>query len=88
MAARNWTPEQRAKQAALIHTWQPWQHSTGARTPEGKARSSRNAFRPTMRKYLFFARWLLKQSNRLRAGKTYATMEESRQRAKLCGMDI
>ena len=27
-----------------LKQWQPWKHSTGARTAEGKARSSRNAF--------------------------------------------
>ena len=39
-----WTPERRAKQAALIHTWKPWNQSTGPRSPEGKATASRNAF--------------------------------------------
>lgn len=42
MAARTWTLEQRARQAELIRNWKPWQHSTGARTPAGKAVSSRN----------------------------------------------
>ena len=88
MAARNWTPEQRAKQAAIIHGWQPWKHSTGARTPDGKARSSRNAFRATIRKHQLFARWILKQGNRLRAGKSCATIEETRLRGKLCGVDL
>jgi hypothetical protein len=40
--ARNWTPEARAKQAELIRGWQPWKHSTGARTPQGKAISAQN----------------------------------------------
>ena len=40
--ARTWTDEQKARQAALIHSWQPWTRSTGARTPEGKAVSSKN----------------------------------------------
>ena len=40
--AREWTDEQRDKQSALIHSWQPWTHSTGARTPEGKKISSMN----------------------------------------------
>ena len=44
MAARKWTPEQRAQQSLKIRQWQPWLHSTGARTVEGKAISSRNAF--------------------------------------------
>lgn len=43
MAARQWTPEQRAQQSAMIRHWQPWKQSTGARTPEGKAVSSQNA---------------------------------------------
>jgi len=40
--ARTWTDEQKARQAALIHSWQPWTRSTGARTPEGKRISSMN----------------------------------------------
>lgn len=43
--ARVWTDEQKARQAALIHTWKPWTRSTGARTPEGKAVSSKNVLR-------------------------------------------
>lgn len=39
----SWTPERRAKQADAIRRWQPWNKSTGPRTEEGKARSSRNA---------------------------------------------
>lgn len=41
--ASSWTPERRAKQAEAIRRWQPWSNSTGPRTKEGKARSSRNA---------------------------------------------
>ena len=37
-----WTPERRARQAALIRTWKPWERSTGPRTDEGKARTARN----------------------------------------------
>ena len=44
MAARKWTEEQRKQQSLKIRQWQPWQHSTGAKTTEGKAASSRNAF--------------------------------------------
>ena len=40
--ARNWTPEARARQSELIRGWQPWKHSTGARTPQGKAISAQN----------------------------------------------
>lgn len=44
--ANGWTPERRARQAALIRIWKPWELSTGARTAAGKARSSRNADKP------------------------------------------
>ena len=40
-----WTPERRARQSQAIHRWQPWTHSTGAKTPEGKATSARNAYK-------------------------------------------
>lgn len=42
---RTWTPEQREKQAELIHNWQPWTHSTGAKTEDGKFNSSMNAWK-------------------------------------------
>ena len=45
MAARQWTVEQRAQQSVKIRQWQPWARSTGARTAEGKAASSRNAYK-------------------------------------------
>lgn len=41
--ANGWTLERRQRQAELINTWKPWIRSTGARTIEGKARSSQNA---------------------------------------------
>jgi hypothetical protein len=43
--ANGWTPERRARQSAAIAAWRPWERSTGPKTPEGKARSSRNADR-------------------------------------------
>ena len=43
--ATPWTLERRQRQAELIRQWQPWKQSTGPRTSEGKARSSRNAFK-------------------------------------------
>ncbi len=39
-----WTPERRARQAQAIRRWRPWEHSTGPRTAEGKARAARNAY--------------------------------------------
>jgi hypothetical protein len=46
---RHWTVEERSKQSQLIQSWQPWNKSTGARTPEGKAVSSRNAHKDGVR---------------------------------------
>ena len=43
--ASSWTPERRARQAALILTWKPWQQATGPRTLDGKATASRNAYK-------------------------------------------
>jgi hypothetical protein len=43
--AGSWTPERRARQAALIRTWKPWQHATGPRTLVGKATAARNAYK-------------------------------------------
>ena len=40
-----WTAERRSRQSQAIRRWQPWQQSTGAKTPEVKAKSARNAFK-------------------------------------------
>ena len=45
MAARKWTESQKARQRALIQTWQPWKLSTGAKSKEGKAKVSQNALK-------------------------------------------
>ena len=29
----------------MIGTWRPWERSTGPRTPDGKAKASRNAYK-------------------------------------------
>lgn len=47
-----WTSERRAKQSQAIRQWKPWVKSTGAKTPEGKAVVSRNAFKGGHRPYL------------------------------------
>ena len=39
------TPEHRVLRAALIRKWQPWEKSTGPKTPEGKARSAMRGFK-------------------------------------------
>ncbi len=41
--ARHWTDEERRRQAAIILSWKPWEHSTGPKTLEGKETSSRNS---------------------------------------------
>lgn len=41
--ARKWTAEERAKQAALIRVWQPWDKSTGPTSAAGKAKAALNA---------------------------------------------
>lgn len=65
MATRKWTPEQRAAQSAAIHTWQPWQHSTGARTTLGKAIVSRNAYRGGTRPFIRFIRLVYREFGNL-----------------------
>jgi hypothetical protein len=40
--ANGWTPERKARQAAMIRAWKPWERSTGPVTQEGKAESSKN----------------------------------------------
>lgn len=39
---RHWTLDERQRQAELIHSWKPWERSTGAKTAQGKAVSSQN----------------------------------------------
>ena len=58
---RNWTPEERARQAAAIRRWKPWQQSSGPKTEAGKASASQNAFKHGLRS----SPWLnqLKQIN-------------------------
>ncbi len=47
--ANGWTPERRARQAALIRNWKPWKHSTGPKTEPGKAASAMNPRRHGLR---------------------------------------
>ena len=44
-AKAGWTPERRARQAALIRGWQPWRRSTGPKTEADKARCAMNALK-------------------------------------------
>lgn len=43
--ATHWSSERRARQAELIRTWQPWAKSTGPKSPAGRKRVGRNAFK-------------------------------------------
>ena len=43
MSARKWTQEQRLRQSEAIKRWKPWESSTGAKTHQGMAVSSKNA---------------------------------------------
>lgn len=40
--SNGWTPERRARQAALIRASKPWEKSTGPKTEAGKAIVARN----------------------------------------------
>lgn len=44
-STRVWTDAQRAAASVRARKTRPWLHSTGPKTPEGKARSSRNALK-------------------------------------------
>lgn len=70
-----WTAERRARQAEAIRRWQPWAKSTGPRSAEGKATSSKNAHRVTIYKCLKMATYLLKQRKRFDAGLPYDSRE-------------
>lgn len=57
---RHWTQEERAKQSRLIRQWQPWTKA-GVKTPEGKAISSRNAYKGNPRAMMQQLRALLRE---------------------------
>ena len=60
MAARKWTLQQRTEQSIKIQEWQPWQHSTGAKSAAGKAKVSKNAYTSSFRqRQRFLGQWLL-----------------------------
>lgn len=65
MAARKWTAEQRKQQSLKIRQWQPWQHSTGAKTIGGKAISARNAFTGGLRPALLEISKFLREQKKM-----------------------
>ncbi len=62
--ANGWTSERRARQAALIQSWKPWERSTGPKTEAGKARVSRNAWKGGTRDMLRRLAKLLREQRR------------------------
>ena len=62
---RIWTLQERQRQAELIKQWQPWQHSTGARTLAGKAICTRNAYKGGARQQLKVINQLLRDARLL-----------------------
>ena len=71
--ANGWTLERRARQSALIQRWKPWERSTGPKTPEGKARVSRNAFKDGWRAQLRELSRLLREQDQTLRGSLKAT---------------
>ena len=60
------TPEHRKLRAALICQWMPWKKSTGPKSPEGKAKVSRNAYRGATRQWLRELRRMLREQEQAR----------------------
>ena len=60
-----WTAQRKAKQAAAIQNWKPWQLSTVPRPIAGKAKVARNAFKGGKRPELRQSIAALKQYFRL-----------------------
>ena len=61
-----WTEERRQRQSLRIHEWKPWKRSTGPQTPEGKAKSSRNAYKASASQELRQIAKHLRQMERVR----------------------
>jgi hypothetical protein len=62
--ATGWTLERRAKQAAAIRRWRPWEHSTGPKTPQGKAKSARNGCARSTARHIYYGPYSEAQSVR------------------------
>jgi hypothetical protein len=75
-----WSTESKAIQAAAIREWSPWTQSTGPTSSVGKATSSRNAHRQTMRKFSLLADFLAREQSKFLTGKPYATVAEIKAR--------
>lgn len=64
--ANGWTPERRARQAELIRQWRPWEQSTGPTSAKGKALTSRNADKGSIRPQLRELATLLRRQEQWR----------------------
>jgi len=42
---KGWSEERRARQAALIREWKPWEKTTGPKSKAGKAKTAKNAMK-------------------------------------------
>lgn len=63
--ANGWTPERRARQAAAIRRWRPWEQATGPKSQEGKTRSAQRAFKGGQRAMLRELARLLREQVRV-----------------------
>ncbi len=60
-----WTQERRKRQRGLIQSWQPWEKSTGPKTPDGKAQSAGNAYKGGIRPMLRELSRVLREQEKL-----------------------
>ena len=87
-AKAGWTPERRARQAALIRNWAPWRRSTGPKTEAGKARCSKNALkhggrsRARILELQRIRRILRKVGENIRAVRLFIRLRDARPRIK------
>ena len=63
--ANGWTAERRARQAAAIRRWRPWEQATGPKSQEGKARAAQRGFKGGQRAMLRELARLLREQGRV-----------------------